>query len=220
MTLLFGDFTLDSSSRQLLRAGRPVHLSRRAFDALCVLAERRPAAVTKEELHARLWPDTFVVDANLSVVIAEIRRALGDDAHAASFIRTVHRVGYAFCAEATPASVVLAKAAPCWLMCLDRPIPLAEGDNIIGRDPDCAIWLDDAGVSRRHARIRVTGDAAVIEDLGSKNGTWVGGARLSAPRQLADGDRVRLGPIGAEFRQGPVGRPTETIRLSRGSRGS
>src|SRR5687768_16829850 len=99
MRAQFGEFIVDSDSRLLLRQGEPVHLSRKAFDALCVLLERRPNAVTKEELHARLWPGTFVVDANLSVTIAEIRRVLGDDPQASRFVRTVHRIGYAFCGE-------------------------------------------------------------------------------------------------------------------------
>ena len=100
MKLQFADFVIDSDSRLLTRGGEPVHLSRKAFDALLLLLDRRPNAVGKEELHDRLWPGTFVVDANLSVTMAEVRRALGDDPQESQFIRTVHRVGYAFAAEA------------------------------------------------------------------------------------------------------------------------
>jgi DNA-binding winged helix-turn-helix (wHTH) protein len=211
----FGDFTLDPGSRQIVCRGVPVHLSRKAFDALCVLVERRPGAVTKEELHARLWPDTFVVDANLSVVVAEIRRALADDPHAPRFIRTVHRFGYAFCADAQElaAAGVRRTASSPWLVWNDRILPLAEGENVVGRDPGCGVWLDERGVSRRHACIRVAGTTATIEDLGSKNGTFLGEAPVAGPRRLADGDRLRLGPVAADFRQGPSSRATETIRL-------
>lgn len=217
MIVRFGEFTVDSDSRQVRRGGDPLHLSRKAFDALCVLIERRPNAVPKEELHARLWPGTFVLDANLSVVIAEVRRALGDDPQAARFIRTVHRIGYAFCAESADLSRGAAGGGErhAWFVLLDRVLPLTEGDNLIGRDPDCDVWLDVAGVSRRHARVRVEGDVVTIEDLGSKNGTFVNDAAIQGARPIADGERVRVGPVALDLRTRSSARATETIRLRR-----
>ena len=100
MTVRFGDFLLDSDARQLSRAGRDIRLSPKAFDLLCALLARRPDVLSKNDLLAAIWPDTFVVEANLNVVIGEIRKALGDDRQAPRFIRTVHGVGYAFCAQA------------------------------------------------------------------------------------------------------------------------
>src|SRR3954469_24974410 len=79
MRIAFGRFTFDSDTRELLEAGRRVHVSPKAFDLLRVLLERRPNGVSKTELHDRVWPGAFVGDANLSVVIAEIRQVLGDD---------------------------------------------------------------------------------------------------------------------------------------------
>ena len=99
MRARFGPFVLDSASRQLLREGRGVPLSPKAFDLLILLVENRPRALTKGELHERLWPDTFVVDANLSNLVAELREALEDNAREPRFVRTVHRYGYAFAAE-------------------------------------------------------------------------------------------------------------------------
>ena len=215
MIVRFGEFTLDSDSRQLTRAREALHLSRKAFDALCVLLERRPGAVTKEELHARLWPGTFVVDANLSVAIAEIRRVLGDDAQAPRFIRTVHRVGYAFCSD--PPGTGTANGGEserrAWLVWDDRVLQLGEGENVIGRDPDCQVWLDVRGVSRRHACIRIAGDVATIEDLASKNGTSVNDSPVGQARPLADGDRLRLGGVDLGFRTRSGAEATETIRL-------
>ena len=66
-----------------------------------MLAGARPKALSKKALQERLWPSTFVAEANLSNLVAEIRQALGDNARAPRFIRTVHRFGYAFCGEAT-----------------------------------------------------------------------------------------------------------------------
>jgi DNA-binding winged helix-turn-helix (wHTH) protein len=213
----FGEFTLDSGTRQLLRGGEPLHLSRKAFDALCVLVDRRPAAVTKEELHARLWPGVFVVDANLSVAIAEIRRALGDAPQAPRFIRTVHRVGYAFCADSQEERRESGDGQEdrrAWFLLKDRLLRLHPGENLIGRDPECDVWVDEKGVSRRHARVRVEGDAFTIEDLGSKNGTFVNGAAVEGPHRISDGDRVRLGPVDLDFRTRSSA-ATETIRIGR-----
>jgi DNA-binding winged helix-turn-helix (wHTH) protein len=212
----FGAFSFDSGSRQLLRDGTPLHLSRTAFDALTVLIGRRPGAVTKDELHARLWPGTYVVDANLTVVVAEIRRTLGDNPQAPRFIRTIHRIGYAFCGESADEDRSGADDDRLgWLLWNDRRLVLRAGESVIGRDPECAIWIDAAGVSRRHARIHVSPDAATIEDLGSKNGTFVNDAPVRGPQALSDGDRVRLGPVQLDYRTRSSASATETVRLSR-----
>ena len=157
----------------------------------------------KTELHARIWPDTFVIDANLNVLIGEIRRAIDDTPQKPEFIRTVHGVGYAFCGAAVPVKDVkdvaacsgLATALFCWVVWKDRTFPLLEGDNVIGRDPRCGIWLDADGVSRRHATLRL--DSAnrrvALEDLGSTNGTF-----------LASGSRARRNPL--ERRRSDQGR--------------
>jgi DNA-binding winged helix-turn-helix (wHTH) protein len=212
----FGEFVLDSGSRQLFRHGESIHLSRKAFDALAILLDRRPQAVTKEELHARLWPGTFVSEANLSVVMAEVRRALHDDPQAARFIRTVHRVGYAFCGGAVDAEpdAVRARQSRAWLVWNERIMALAEGENLVGRDPGCAIWLDATGVSRRHARIVVREHESSIEDLGSKNGTSLNDAPVIAARPLTDGDRLVVGDVHLQFRTANTA-ATTTVRMAR-----
>jgi DNA-binding winged helix-turn-helix (wHTH) protein len=216
--LQFADFLIDSDSRLLTREQRAVHLSRKAFDALLLLLERRPNAVSKEELHERLWPGTFVVDANLSVTMAEVRRGLGDDPQEPRFIRTVHRVGYAFFADARePAASPPASSPPrAWLLWNERVLRLDEGENLVGREPSCPVWLDASGVSRRHARVRVEGDTATVEDLGSKNGTWLNDERITESMALRDGDRLQLGPVSLEFRTSAASSATKTVRLARG----
>lgn len=201
----FDRFTVDSESRQLVGDGVPIHLSPKAFDLLCLLIAARPNALAKADLHARIWPGLFVVDANLSVLVAEIRRALGDAAHESRFIRTVHRHGYAFCAEATDLKPVNAGRAgepipKAWLVWKERVLLLVEGENVIGRDPRCNIWLDVPGVSRRHARVVVSGDVVEVEDLGSKNGTFVADTPVSARRSLHDGEMLQVGPVEMQFR--------------------
>ena len=218
MRVQFGDLTLDSDSRQLVRGGVPVHLSPKAFDVLCHLVERRPSAVTKTELFELVWPGTFVVEANLTVLVTELRRALGDDAHAPRFIRTVHKHGYAFCgdvADIAPRPVTGA-ALRTWLVWNDRVLPLADGENVIGRDPSCGVWLDQPGVSRRHARVVVTDEGAEIEDLGSKNGTFVSDRAITGPRPLSDEDVIQVGSVDLKYRSWSRLRPIETERITRG----
>jgi DNA-binding winged helix-turn-helix (wHTH) protein len=64
-----------------------------------MLIEQRPNAVSKEDIHTRLWPDTYVAEITLHSLVSEIRRAIGDDANDPQFIRTVHAFGYAFIAD-------------------------------------------------------------------------------------------------------------------------
>jgi DNA-binding winged helix-turn-helix (wHTH) protein len=206
MTLRFGEFLLDSDARQLSRAGQDIRLSPKAFDLLCALLARRPDVLSKNDLLSAIWPDTFVVEANLNVVIGEIRRALGDDRQAPRFIRTVHGVGYAFCGQAVDAGDADSGGAGaragsrCWLSWKDRSFALTEGDNVIGRDPRSAVWLDDESVSRRHALINVDGRGARVEDLESTNGTFLNRAPLDSVTVLQDGDVVRVGSLKLTFR--------------------
>lgn len=198
---VFGDFEFDAEARQLRRGRDPVHLTPKAFDLLQALVDARPAAVRKEALRDRLWPDVVVSEANLKNLVAEIRAAIGDEG--GRIIRTVHRFGYAFTAgERPPSTARLVGAA--------RLHRLASGENIIGRDDDCAVLLNATGVSRRHAVIRLSGGGAVIEDLGSKNGTWRNGQRLAGPIELRDGDEIRFGAIGMTFRSSPQAESTVT----------
>lgn len=101
MRVLFGDCTFDSEARTLVRGADTVRLSGKAFQLLELLLAARPNPIAKSDLFARLWPDTFVSEANLASLVKEIRAAIADDARAPRFVRTVHRFGYAFSAPAT-----------------------------------------------------------------------------------------------------------------------
>ena len=76
----------------------------------------------------------------------------------------------------------------------------AAGENILGREADKGIRLDSPTVSRHHARIVISGAEASLEDLESKNGTFLGGQRISSPVPLTDGDEIRTGSIVLRFR--------------------
>jgi DNA-binding winged helix-turn-helix (wHTH) protein len=214
MRLQFGDFVFDSDTREVTRSGTAVAMSPKAFQLLEILITERPKAISKAALHERLWPDTFVSDANLANLVADLRLALGDDAKHPRVIRTVQRFGYAFQAEARPASDPAGRAPSAFrLVWADREIPLAEGENVLGRDSDAAAWIDVYSVSRRHARIVVSGDRATLEDLDSKNGTFLRGEPVSGPKPVAmsDGDEIRIGTVVMTLRRF-TGVSTETIR--------
>ncbi|HKF43258.1 MAG TPA: FHA domain-containing protein [Thermoanaerobaculia bacterium] len=199
MRLTFGDCTYDSGTREVLRAGQALALTPKAFVLLEVLIERRPGAVSKKELHDRIWPGTFVTDTSLANLVAGLRAALGDDATEPRVVRTVHRFGYAFCAEVEPArdrgAARAAVGVICRLLWGDRVLSLDQGDNVLGRDQEAGIWIDDVSVSRCHARITIEGNGATIEDLGSKNGTKLNKAKIDAVERLKDRDAIEVGAV-------------------------
>jgi DNA-binding winged helix-turn-helix (wHTH) protein len=203
MRLAFGECVFDSGTHEVFRGGRSAVLSPKAFALLDLLIARRPNAVSKEEIHRHLWPGTFVSDASLGNLVAELREALGDSARQPRIIRTVHRFGYAFRAEAAaaePQAERASRAVVCRILWEGREILLRPGENVIGREPEAAVWIDDSAVSRRHAHIVVGSDGATLEDLGSKNGTRLQGERIQSVALLADRDMIRIGPASMVFR--------------------
>jgi DNA-binding winged helix-turn-helix (wHTH) protein len=198
----FGDIVFDAAVREVRRAGEIVHLQRKAFDLLRFLLERRPAAVSKDEIHAAIWPGTFVSEVTLQGLISEIRDALGDGAREPRFVRTVHGYGYSFCGAVSPLAEAerQAKSTRAWLVWEGGRVGLAEGENVIGRGEDARVDLDSPTVSRRHARIVVASDGATLEDLESKNGTYLGARQVSQPVPLCDGDQIRIGAYLITFR--------------------
>jgi DNA-binding winged helix-turn-helix (wHTH) protein len=190
MPIRFDDFEFDEGRRLLLRNGEPLRVPTKQFLLLQLLIERRPNAIPKRELYDRLWPSTYVSDVNLPGLIAELRTTLGDDAREPRYIRTVHGFGYAFCGDVAPAPSVENAVATL------GPVRLIDGETILGRGAS----IDDPSVSRRHAAIVCKDGSFAIHDLGSKNGTSVGGVRVNeTPRELHDGDVVTLGSVRLVF---------------------
>jgi DNA-binding winged helix-turn-helix (wHTH) protein len=203
MKMTFGPWALDTDRRLLTRGGNPVSISPKAFDLLRLLVQHHEKAFSKAELHRHLWPDSFVSDGSLTILIAEIRDVLDDDAEQPKYVRTVRRFGYAFCGPVTNAEntkLVAPQRSNGWLIWGDKSIELAEGETLLGRATDAQVRFDVPGVSRRHARIIVDGARVTLEDLSSQNGTYVRGARISSPATLRDGDELSLGPVSIVFR--------------------
>ena len=193
----FGSFEFDAEQRELRRDGQAVHLTPKAFDLLGILLGAAPRVVSKDELHRRMWAASCVSDAALVGLIKEVRRALDDRDRDSPMIRTVHRVGYAFCRATTerPARV----SVSLWIVVGGQRVALHEGANSIGRDPSSTVWIDVASVSRRHAQIVCDGQRVSVQDLGSKNGTTVGGQVVAGVRELCDGDKLAFGRVEALF---------------------
>lgn len=210
-TLRFGAFVLDRGQRLLVRDGATVHLSPKALSLLLVLIGRAPDAVPKRELHEAIWTDTFVSETTLTGLVAELRAALGDDARNPTLIRTVHGFGYAFTGD-VPAETSPQAAAWFRVTLLGREVALQKGENLIGRAAESALFIDDASVSRVHAVIRVA-DEATLHDLGSKNGTFVNGARVTEPRVLRHRDVIAAGVVAMTFQDTRTSESTMTVQL-------
>jgi DNA-binding winged helix-turn-helix (wHTH) protein len=211
MKARFGDMLIDTGSRQLWRGSLPVHVSLKAFDLLCLLIRQRPEAVSKSDIQNHLWPSTFVTEGNIATLIAEIRAAVGQTAQTAGVIRTVHRFGYAFDAELQEQESVGAHRVGYVLAGEVGEYPLAAGVNLIGRDQDAAVRLDFTTVSRQHARAIVDERGVFLEDLQSKNGTYVRETKVSGAVRLSEGDQIRVGSVLLVFKTVYPAATTKTV---------
>ena len=186
----FGDFALDTSTRQLLRGGRPAHLSPKAFQLLQTLLEAAPRALSKAELQDRVWPDTFVVEANLQHLIVEIRASLGDDPRHPRYVRTVHRFGYAFQEAARRCGTARGQAgAICRLRWETGRAHATEGEHSSVAIPP-PMWRS---TRRRVAPSRPASGCPLmqvtLEDLEARTDRSSGAGGVAGPVTLADGDR-------------------------------
>lgn len=207
----FRDCVFDSETRQLARGGRPIHLSPKAYGLLELLLRHAPKAISKDEIQTEIWGETFVSDSTLTNVVAEIRAAIGDSARAQELLRTVHAFGYAFSGNLLEEEGGTAVGSHRFrLVRGERVFPLFEGENVLGRDPEARVSIDHASVSRHHARISIQDGKAVLEDLRSRNGTFLAGRPVTAPTPLEDGNVIGLGPVTLVFEILGTGGTTES----------
>ena len=123
----FDEFALDVGERRLLRGTDTVRLSPKAYDVLVALVRQSGRLVTKDELLAQVWPESFVEEGILNVHVAALRKALGDDTRPPAYIETVVRSGYRFIAAVT---CDLAHEKPLTPSAITRPVELYE---LVGR---------------------------------------------------------------------------------------
>jgi DNA-binding winged helix-turn-helix (wHTH) protein len=215
----FADYFLDTGARQLFQGAREIHLSPKAFELLRVLVENRPRALSKSELLEKIWPGIYVSDASLARGVSEIREAIGEHSRSDGFVQTVHGFGYRFASVGVvdTQSAALPDGPVCWLLGSNLEFRVLDGEHIVGREAGVSIRLDSPKVSRNHARVIVKGQDLTIEDLASKNGTFVRGVRITGPTRLTPGDEIQIGPIKLVFKVVDVPGSTETEVWTRDS---
>jgi DNA-binding winged helix-turn-helix (wHTH) protein len=223
-----GEWLVQPSLDRLSREGESVRIEPKVMDVLICLARCAGRVVSRDGLVDEVWAKQYVAESALSRVIAELRSALHDDARNPRFIETITKRGYRLIAPVEwmepaagiayqscgagagrapePAHDRPPQAAPvrveiegCALRWRGQRIPLAEGENLIGKDPEALVRISSSTVSRRHARIVLSGGNAVLEDLDSKNGTYLCGRRVTTGRTLKDGDTICVGPAELVF---------------------
>jgi DNA-binding winged helix-turn-helix (wHTH) protein len=200
--LQFHEFELDLDAYALVRRARPVRLERLPMEVLIFLVARAGTLVTRDEIRSGLWaPDVFVDhDAAINTAIRKIRRTLGDAAETPRFIETVVGKGYRFIAPVNASSTRLRRALPTYSLTRSRrKFVLATADTLLGRDPSAGVCIDHRSVSRRHARISIDAEGAVLSDLDSRNGTFLNGRRIDGPTRITHGAIIGLGPIVLTF---------------------
>jgi DNA-binding winged helix-turn-helix (wHTH) protein len=209
-----GSWMVEPTLDRITCDGREVRLRPRAMDVLTVLAISAGKLVAKRDLIDEVWRTEFVSDHALTQVIAELRAALGDNAGNPSFIENIPRRGYRLVAPVIPIVESVQSShgvsMPFKLETDDGTRPLTQGQNVIGRTDEADICVDRTEVSRCHAMITVQGTSAVIEDLGSKNGTYVNGRQIDGPTALNNGDEIWIGRSVARMRFLIEGEPTKT----------
>jgi len=196
--LQLGAWTVDAESGVLTQGETSVRVRPKVMDLLVALAERPGELWSKAPLIARLWPDVVVSDVSLSVLVVELRKILGDDPKSPRFIETIPRRGYRLIAPVSGIEAV--RTTQFALASAENRVLLHEGENLIGRDPEAGFRINSNLVSRRHSLIVVTGESVTIEDLGSKNGTYLNGKKLEEAELLSHGDRITLGRLAMRYR--------------------
>ncbi|HEU4523136.1 MAG TPA: winged helix-turn-helix domain-containing protein [Thermoanaerobaculia bacterium] len=195
-----GSYVLDVRAGELRRGASAIALAPKVFELLVYLVENHGRLVRHDELLDTLWPSTDVGAGSLTRAVADLRRALDDDAAEPQYVQTVPRRGYRLIAPVHEvATEDRRQHAPFCLIYKSRAYALRVGDNVIGRSEESVVPIQSPAVSRRHATVIVTESGAMIRDLESKNGTFVGQKRVMGEAHLAEGDELRVGPIRLAF---------------------
>jgi DNA-binding winged helix-turn-helix (wHTH) protein len=218
---LVGDWVVEPSLNRLSRDSQDIHVAPKAMDLLLYLAGHAGDVLSRETIIDAVWSETFVGENVLRRQIAALRHALGDDAANPTYIENIRKRGYRLIARVEylehhgslepdhmPAAVenrqiggsLLPKGRfVCALRWGTDDVALREGENVVGRMPESDVQIASERVSRRHAHIIVEYGRATIEDLGSKNGTFVDGRRIDGPTELVDGDQITIGPAVLQY---------------------
>ncbi len=213
-----GDWLVEPDLDRISRGEERRTLRPRVTELLVCLAARPGELASREHLVDGVWQTGFVTVSALTHLVAELRKALGDDPRDPRYVETIPRRGYRLIAPVAPLgrTSVSEHDGPVRFMLVDpegTEIALTEGEHVIGRSPDATVRIDSREVSRRHALILIRGATATLEDLGSKNGTSLRGRRLEQPATLRDADEIQIGVNVARFRFRAVDDRTRTEQV-------
>ena len=202
---------VQSNLNRLVRGESRVQIRPRPMDVLCFRAQQQGEVVSKAEILAAVGPERYMAESVLGRSITELRAILGDDAAEPRYVETIAKRRYRPFApvqradlpaprrgqepRAAPKALSSPEEHTCSLCWGERKIPRAEGEDVIGRADEAAVRLESPQLSRRHARIVVSGDRAVLEDFGSKNGTCVRDQMVPTPVVLPTATRSSAGAI-------------------------
>jgi DNA-binding winged helix-turn-helix (wHTH) protein len=216
-TFRFADFELDVAAYALMNRGEALKLERIPMEVLILLLQRAGTLVERSQIQTELWgSDVFVEhDAAINTAVRKIRRALGDDAATPRFVETVVGKGYRFIAPLEGSAIQAGEAAanggaeqpvhqrrlfPRYSVVVGKhEVILSSAETVLGRDPTAGIYVDHPSVSRRHARISIASDGVTLQDLGSRNGTFLNGRRVEGSATIHHNSVIGLGPITMVF---------------------
>ena len=195
----FADFELDLAAYVLRAHGEAVRLEKIPMEVLILLVQRKGTLVERADIAAAVWgPELFVEqEAAINTAVRKIRQVLGDDAAAPRFVETVVGKGYRFVAavETLPPA-----GEPRYTVKVGgQEFVLRSGETVLGRDPSAGVYVENPSVSRRHARLSIEAGRAQLQDLGSRNGTFLNGRRLEAPAEIVGDAVIGLGPVTLVF---------------------
>lgn len=194
---VFGPFHLDLQAGELRKNGQQLEVRPKVFDLLVYLVQNRGRLLPKEALLEQVWSDVVVSDTSLTRTVADLRELLDDAPEQPKYIQTMPRRGYKFVAAVEEIRSAPARlsgtASGLSLLHGAKEYPLREGTHLIGRGREADIPLFTSSTSRQHARVHVSSEDVILEDLGSMNGTRVNGQRISGSVELKLGDQIEVG---------------------------
>lgn len=210
-TFRFANFELDLAAYVLRARGKAVRLEKIPMEVLILLVQQAGTLVERSEIAATVWgPSVFLEhEAAINTAVRKIRQVLGDDPAAPRFVQTVVGKGYRFIAKVeslTPAHDPDASrgqdrsadqpGGPRYVVKVGRrEFVLPCGETVLGRDPSADVCVEHPSVSRRHARLSIEAGRARLQDLGSRNGTFLNGRRIDGPTDIREDAIVGLGPV-------------------------
>jgi DNA-binding winged helix-turn-helix (wHTH) protein len=180
------DWLVEPELDRISRGEETVHLQPLEMNLLVLLAARAGRVVAPRNLIDAVWEGRIVAESALSRTVAGLRRALGDDARQPRYVETIPRRGYRLVGKVSALDTAPAESeSQCVLLLPDGMARLGQGRHVLGR----ASTADS-----------VDGAQVVLEDMGSKHGTWVDGRPVTSPVTLGEGAVILLAGVVLQFR--------------------